>query len=54
MATAALFREESRNRPYHHRLDFPHTDDEKWCGLVVLEKDGGGIRCSFEPVRYHG
>ena len=50
MAKAALFRCESRNKPYHHRLDFPDTDDRKWCGLVVLEKKGDEIACSFEPI----
>ena len=50
MATAALFRTESRNKPYHHRLDFPDTDNEKWCGLVVVRKKGEGLLCSFESV----
>jgi adenylylsulfate reductase subunit A len=50
MGEAALFRTESRNKPYHHRLDYPDTDNEKWCGLVVLKKEGDGISCSFEPV----
>ncbi|MBN2035016.1 MAG: FAD-binding protein [Deltaproteobacteria bacterium] len=51
MATAALFRTESRNKPYHHRLDYPDTDD-KWCGLVAVKKEGDRISCSFEPVVY--
>jgi adenylylsulfate reductase subunit A len=50
MGEAALFREESRNKPYHHRLDFPDTDDERWCGLVVLQKKGDDVACSFEPI----
>ena len=52
MATTALFREESRNKPYHHRLDFPDTDDTNWCGLVVVGKDGNELSCSFEPITY--
>jgi adenylylsulfate reductase subunit A len=52
MGEAALFREESRNKPYHHRLDFPDTDDEKWCGLVVLQKEGDDVACAFEPITY--
>jgi adenylylsulfate reductase subunit A len=52
MATTALFREESRNKPYHHRLDFPDTDDTNWCGLVVVCKDGDELSCSFEPITY--
>ena len=52
MATTALFREESRNKPYHHRLDFPDTDDTNWCGLVVVSKDGDALSCSFEPITY--
>jgi len=52
MAAAALFRTESRNQPYHHRVDFPDTDDENWCGLVVLKRQGEGFNCSFERVVY--
>jgi adenylylsulfate reductase subunit A len=50
MATTALFRTESRNKPYHHRLDFPDTDNTNWCGLVVFRKDGDRLSCSFEPT----
>ncbi|MFO7785382.1 MAG: FAD-binding protein [Thermodesulfobacteriota bacterium] len=50
MATAALYRTESRNKPYHHRLDYPETDQENWSGLVVLRKEGERIVCEFEPV----
>jgi len=52
MATAALYRKESRNQPYHHRLDYPETDDENWCGLVVVRKHQDNINCDFEPIRY--
>ncbi len=54
MATTALYRRESRNKPYHHRLDYPETDDENWCGLVVVRQEGGRIGCSFEPIVYRG
>ena len=50
MAGAALFRTESRNKPYHHRLDFPDTDNVNWCGLVNVKKSGNELECSFEPV----
>ncbi len=54
MASAALFRTESRNKPYHYRLDYPETDDAKWCGLVVLRAKHGkwdsGLECAFERV----
>ncbi|MBU0735378.1 MAG: FAD-binding protein [Proteobacteria bacterium] len=50
MATTALFRTESRNKPYHHRLDFPNTDNNNWCGLVVVQKEGDGVSCSFETI----
>ena len=50
MAHTALFRRESRNKPYHHRLDFPDTDNTKWCGLVVVQKKGDEFSCSFEPI----
>ncbi len=50
MATTAIFRTESRNKPYHHRLDFPETDNEKWCGLVKVRKDGDSLVCAFEET----
>lgn len=52
MATAARFRTESRNKPYHHRLDFPETDDANWSGLVVVRRRASGFDCSFEPIVY--
>ena len=52
MAQAALYREESRNKPYHHRLDFPDTDDEHWCGLVVVKGDESKTELSFEKLGY--
>ena len=51
-ATAALYRTESRNKPYHYRLDYPETDDENWCGLVAIQKSGDGYECSFDPIKY--
>ena len=51
MTHTAIFRTESRNKPYHHRLDYPETDNDNWCGLVVVRKKGNGISCSFEPIR---
>lgn len=50
MATAALFRTESRNKPYHHRLDYPDTDDANWCGLVTIQKKKDVFSCDFEPI----
>ena len=50
MATTALFRTESRNKPYHHRLDFPKTDNTNWCGLVVVQREGNELSCSFEAI----
>jgi adenylylsulfate reductase subunit A len=48
---AALFRKESRNKPYHHRLDYPHTDDTNWCGQVLIRKDGlSGYAVEFKPL----
>ncbi len=52
MGHAALFRTESRNKPYHHRIDYPDTDDTNWCGLVVMENRKGGIECEFDPIEY--
>lgn len=52
MTTAALFRTESRNKPYHHRVDFPETDDDNWCGLVVVKRSGDYMDCSLERIVY--
>jgi len=52
MAQTALYREESRNKPYHYRLDFPETDDEHWCGLVVIRKLDERLGLSFERLSY--
>lgn len=53
-ASAALARKETRFPPYHVRADFPETDDEKYCGLVVVKKGGDGlIRTRFEPLNYN-
>jgi len=50
MTTAALFRTESRNKPYHYRLDYPDTDDANWCGLVTIRKKKDAFSCDFEPI----
>ena len=50
MASTALFRTESRNKPYHHRIDFPETDNNNWCGLVIVQKEGDDYACSFEAT----
>lgn len=48
MASAALYRTESRNKPYHHRIDYPETDDAHWHGLVTVRRGRGGLECAFE------
>jgi adenylylsulfate reductase subunit A len=50
MANTAMFRKESRNKPYHHRLDYPETDNTNWCGLVVVQQEAAGLKCSFESI----
>lgn len=52
MAYAALFRKESRFIPYHYREDFPQTDNESWCGQVLVRQEGDQIRTKFKPLRY--
>ena len=52
MASAARFRTESRNKPYHYRLDYPDTDDANWSGLVVVRKNGSRFECSLEHIVY--
>jgi adenylylsulfate reductase subunit A len=50
---AALFRKESRNKPYHHRLDYPATDDENWCGQVLVRKGPeDSVEVSFQPLAF--
>jgi adenylylsulfate reductase, subunit A len=52
-ATAALERKESRFPPYHYRADYTETNDEKYCGLVVVRKDSNGeISTRLEPLTY--
>jgi len=52
-ATAAMARKETRFRPYHYRADFPETDDENYCGLIVVKKGPEGeITTRFEPLSY--
>jgi adenylylsulfate reductase subunit A len=52
-ATAALARKETRFPPYHYRADFTETDDERYCGLIVIKKGPeGDITTRFEPLTY--
>lgn len=49
MLAASLVREESRG--FHHRVDFPLTDNENWLKLVVVKgNERGGLDVSTEPV----
>jgi adenylylsulfate reductase, subunit A len=52
-ATAAMARKESRFPPYHYRADFTETDDENFCGLIVVRKGADNeIATRFEPLSY--
>jgi adenylylsulfate reductase subunit A len=52
-ATAAMARKESRFPPYHYRADYLETDDENFCGLMVVKKGpDGAINTRFEPIVY--
>ncbi len=52
-ATAALARRETRFPPYHYRADFTETDDENYCGLIVVKKGPDGeVTTRFEPLSY--
>jgi len=45
-ARASLFRTESRWGLYHHRLDYPETDDANWFCHTLLEKRADGTMAS--------
>lgn len=49
MTQAALARKESRFIPYHYRVDYPQTDDERWCGQIAVWQECGTARTEFVP-----
>ncbi|AOI65910.1 oxidoreductase [Burkholderia territorii] len=50
-ARASLFRTESRWGLYHHRVDFPHRNDDEWFCHTWLRKDADGtMRSEKRPV----
>jgi adenylylsulfate reductase, subunit A len=52
-AKAALARKESRFQPFHYRADFPATDDDNYCGLMVIQKQRNGeVTTRLDPLRY--
>ena len=52
-ATAALARRETRFQPFHYRADYPATDDENWCGLMVICKEPSGrVTTRLEKLSY--
>ena len=54
-ATAALARRETRFPPYHYRADYPLSDDENFCGLMVIQKQpGGDVTTRLDKLRYAG
>lgn len=52
MIEALLFRKESRFGIYHHRTDYPETDDRNWLGQVLVSKKDNNIIKSFKPLNY--
>jgi adenylylsulfate reductase, subunit A len=52
MARAALYRKESRMKPFHCRLDYPETDETNWRGLVLIRNEAGGPGISFQKLTY--
>jgi succinate dehydrogenase/fumarate reductase flavoprotein subunit len=52
MTHAALFRTESRFIPYHHREDYPETDNTNWCGQVLIKQKDGRVGTEFKPLTY--
>jgi succinate dehydrogenase/fumarate reductase flavoprotein subunit len=54
MARAALYRKESRMKPFHCRLDYPETDETNWRGLVLIRNEQGLPVTSFQKLSYKG
>ena len=52
MTEAALARKESRQIPYHYRLDYPETNDEEWAGQILVWQENGTIRTAFHKMEY--
>jgi adenylylsulfate reductase, subunit A len=52
MTHAALFRKESRFIPYHYREDYPDTDNQNWCGQVLVSQADGKVNAEFKPIDY--
>ena len=52
-AQAALARKETRFQPFHYRADYPDTDEENYCGLMVIQKQSNGeISTRLDKLRY--
>lgn len=52
-AKAALARKETRFQPFHYRADYPQTDDENYCGLMVIQKQRNGeVTTRLDKLRY--
>ena len=41
-ARAAIIRNETRQGPSHHRLDYPETDEQNWNGKVIVVNEKAG------------
>ena len=53
MISAARYRKESRFGQCHSRLDYPHTDDDRWLGQIAVDLDAAGNpRTEFLPIQY--
>lgn len=52
VATAGMFRKETRFGIRHNRIDYPETDNENWLGLVLVKKKGEEISLCLSPLKY--
>jgi succinate dehydrogenase/fumarate reductase flavoprotein subunit len=50
LVRAALFRRESRMKPFHYRLDHPEQDDANWLGMVHVRMADGKPELSFRKL----
>lgn len=52
MVAASRERKETRFSAFHHRADYPETDDKNFCGQMLVRLEDGVVKTSFQPLAY--